>query len=216
MPTHPLAALNASNAEAATKMETAGMEMMQQEMDRQEREDERNRAEAAVGDIALTLSTPVAATSSDQIRINLRDESPAVGSPGASPSSLSLVRQNSESTNRTGAATAKPNNRRLSKQLARNAKLTESWPGSHHLRRLFRLFDRDGNGTITHSEFRTGLASIGFDVSNVAQVKALQQEVDIDHTGLIRERSITSARRTMSCKVARWLTVLLLHVVFFW
>jgi hypothetical protein len=39
--------------------------------------------------------------------------------------------------------------RRFSRQassLRLKSKITDSWPGSNHIRRLFRLFDRDGNG----------------------------------------------------------------------
>ena len=42
--------------------------------------------------------------------------------------------------------------------------------------------DTDGNGTISPTEFRLGLASLGFDVANVSQLRALQQQMDVDHT----------------------------------
>lgn len=74
----------------------------------------------------------------------------------------------------------------------------ESWPGSHHIRRLFRLFDTDGNGTLSPNEFRAGLRSLGFDVSNSSSLARLHRDIDKDQSGIIKESEFLAAFRTLN------------------
>jgi hypothetical protein len=89
--------------------------------------------------------------------------------------------------------------RRLSRQHSTvKTKITESWPGSHHIRRLFRLFDKDGNGKISPSEFRAGLQSLGFDVTSASDLSILHAQLDKDKTGSIRESQFIHVFRSLN------------------
>lgn len=70
--------------------------------------------------------------------------------------------------------------------------------GSHHIRRLFRLFDTDQNGTLSPAELRAGLASLGFDVASASHMALLQRELDKENTGVIRESQFIHVFRSLN------------------
>ena len=73
-----------------------------------------------------------------------------------------------------------------------------SWPGTHQLRRLFRYFDRDGDGLISSTELRAGLTALGFDVSRYTSLSRFSSELHADSAGMIKESSFVRAFRKLN------------------
>ena len=73
-----------------------------------------------------------------------------------------------------------------------------SWPGTHQLRRLFRYFDRDGDGLISSTELRAGLSALGFDVSRYTSLSRFSTELHADSAGMIKESSFVRAFRKLN------------------
>ena len=73
-----------------------------------------------------------------------------------------------------------------------------AWPGTHQLRRLFRYFDRDGDGLISSTELRAGLSALGFDVSRYTSLSRFSAELHADSAGMIKESSFVRAFRKLN------------------
>merc|ERR1719231_182476 len=61
---------------------------------------------------------------------------------------------------------------------------TKIYEKSQHIRKVFRSFDEDKNGTVSHKEFRFGLKQLGIDLSD-DDFKLLLSVVDSDGNGAV-------------------------------
>ena len=73
-----------------------------------------------------------------------------------------------------------------------------TWPGTHQLRRLFRYFDRDGDGLISLPELRVGLLSLGFDSTSYSSLLRFSSDLRPDDRGMIKESSFVRTFRKLN------------------
>jgi Mg2+ and Co2+ transporter CorA len=98
----------------------------------------------------------------------------------------------------TSSITAQQRLDRQNHAASQSASLTSFWPGPSQIRRLFRFFDSDGDGSISASELRQGLLAMGFDTSHIANLHKFHSELSQDNTGVIRESQFIQAFRALN------------------
>ena len=158
----------------------------------------KDKSTPLLSDVTHSLTSPPLPTSS---------ASPTQTSPSSPslPSGISLRKKLINHTTKKDLLnkTSRLNQLKLFSEL-------DAWPGVDQVRRLFRLFDSDGDGVISPIELRLGLSALGFE-SEIKELPSTAGLQSLIRAAQLSQKKVTPIRQNTSHELKRLPSTVDLH-----